>query len=1174
MMRRIFFDGCKGIVLLFRHIVVGSRSCVRNESSAARCGVCTAVGHFSSRLIPDVAQQRATDMATTMSPSLLVRLFCLSMLCAVASGWGQATSGSIVVNVRDPQGALISKAIVEVTSRETGLVNRAETDSMGDCQVNNLSPGHYVVSARQTGFSLFSTQPLELQIDQKLRVDIALRLGQVNDTVIASDVMPLLQTQSAATGQVITASDIANMPLLGRDFTDLTLMVPGIVHGEGGNSVNLSVNGQREFGNSIQLNGVEVTGNRNDDTNLRPSVDAMREFKVVTSDYAPEFGRASGGAILLETKAGSNQLHGTAYEYFRPNDTAAASYAFAQSDVNHSSQLKQHNFGATIGGPRRKSRDFFFLSYEGSQLRNAEIYDTTVPALDQVSFLGDGSADLSRLTDPYTGNQIPIFDPYFYQANYYAQQYPGNIIPANVISPAGKEILTQMFPRPNNSNKFFNNYTATQQIHSHGNTGNFRFDEDLSSSNRVTLTYDIAQYESSTGDPYAGSGTLPNAGGADSGDRYWFENQSIGSSWVVALKANLLNELRVSYLIAPLVEHSLVDGTRLADKLGIGNANLAGFPDTWGFPQIQFETGAITGGSTWKPLSFRDENFQIANAISWTRNRHSMKSGYEYRHLNSHPDFSLFPTPYEYIGGAYSAMTSDPTYSFYQSNAYYGNGGSEIADLLLGLPYVAMQGLQLTNPHTTSNEQTFYLQDSWQMTSRLSFNYGVRYEYRQPYVDANNNASNFDRSSLDILIANRGSNSRSLVDSNKADIMPRLGAAYQIDDRTVVRAGFGMFYTAENDAREDILTKNYPFFTQNEYVNSPYNFVYNLDSGIARSTTVNLPIKASTIDLTKVPGATNETVYSEPKNFPDGYSEMYNLTVQRILPENISVEAGYVGGQAHRLSYAIGNYNVGDHVSSEIGKVQTLVPVGKSNYNALQAKAERRYSNGWSVLAAYTYAHSLDNGPAPFDLKSTSAPQSPFDLDREYATSTADLKHNVILGDQIELPFGSGRRYLHSAGPLVNALVGGWHLNSIASFHTGTPVNIVSNSGYSDYPGLRPNRVPGQSPTLPREKRNITEWFNTAAFTNVPGQTNSDPIAGNAGRNLIRGPGYTNVDLSLMKNFSIVEKMNLQFRAESFNLLNTPHYGNPSGSRNSGSFGSIASAGGLRVMQFAVKLIY
>ena len=534
-----------------------------------------------------------------MFPGLLGQLLCLLMLWSAVSGRGQATSGSIFVRVRDPQGALVPRAKVEVTFQETGLIRKNETDSAGSCKLDSLPPGHYTVSVRQTGFSPFSTRPLALQIDDKLRVDIALRLGQANETVVASDVGPLMQTQSAATGQVIIASDIVNMPLLGRDFTDLTLLVPGVLRGEGGNNVNLSVNGQREFGNSIQLNGVEVTGNRNNDTSLRPSVDAMNEFKVVTSDYAPEFGRASGGVILLETKAGGNQYHGTAYEFFRPSNTAADSYAFAGSEVNHAAQLKQHNFGATIGGPLRRSRGFFFFSYEGRQLRNAIIYEMTVPTLDQVSFLGDGRVDLSHLMDPYTGKQIPIFDPYFYQANYYAQQFAGNIIPASMISPGGKAILTQMFPHPNNSNKFFNNYTATQRIRSHGNTGDLRLDETPSSNDRLTLTYDIAQNENSTGDPYAGSGTLPNVGGADSGGKYWLENQSVSLSWTRVFNPNLLNELRTSYLITPLVEHSLVDGTRLADKIGIGNANLAGFPDTWGFPQLQFETGAITGGSTW-----------------------------------------------------------------------------------------------------------------------------------------------------------------------------------------------------------------------------------------------------------------------------------------------------------------------------------------------------------------------------------------------------------------------------------------------------------------------------------------------------------------------------------------------------------------------------------------------
>jgi hypothetical protein len=1106
-------------------------------------------------------------------------LLTVVFLVSAVAMWGQATTGSVQGSVADPGGKLIPQADVEVRSQETGIATAAHTDANGAYQILSLRPGHYVLTVRKEGFKAASTNPFELQIDQKLRLDIALTVGDVTESVAVTDVQPLLQTQGAETGQVIGAADIQNMPLLGRDFTDLMLLVPGVVHGGGGNNVNLSVNGQREFGNSIQLNGVEATGNRNNDTSLRPSVDAMQEFKVVTSDYAPEFGRASGGAILLETKGGTNQFHGTAYEFFRPNNTAASSYGFSTSDVSHASQLKQHNFGVTIGGPIRREKTFFFFSYEGVQFRNALIYDTTIPTTDEVSFLPDGSADLSGLLGPDAyglGEKIPIpiFDPYFYQANYYTQQYEGNIIPADQISPAGKAILTQLFPKPNNSSFFYSNFTAMQRVRQHNNTGNVRFDQVLSARDRLSLTYDIAQYEGLTGDPYEGAGTYVNGGGADSGDRTWLENQSIGLSWVRTFTPSLLNDLRAAYLITPLVERSLVDGTRLADKFGIQNANIDGFPDTFGFPQVQFQSGAITGGSTWKPLTFRDKNLQVSDALTWVHGRHSFKLGYEYRHLNSYPNFSLFPTPYLYFGGAYAAMTSDPYYTYFNADALYGNGGSEIADLLIGAPYVTFQGLQLTKPHTTSNEHSLYFQDAWQITNRLNLNYGLRYEYRQPYVDANDNASNFDIDTLAIQIAGRGGNSRSLVDANKGDVMPRVGAVYQIDDKTTVRAGYGVFFTAENDAREDLLTKNYPFFTQDAYTNDPSYFVYNLDAGIPRNTTIDLSSGTSTIDLASVSGAANFTVYSEPKNFPDGYSEMFNLTVQRLLPHNLSVEAGYVGSQAHKLSYSVGNYNVSHHLSTGIGKVQRLQPSGQSNYNALQAKVERRYANGWSLLASYTYSHSLDNGPAPFNLHSDNAPQSPFDLLAEYASSDYDLTHNITISNQLDLPFGRGKRFFRSAGAFADAIVGGWHLNSIAAFHTGTPVNIVTNSGFSDYPGLRPNLVPGENPTLPRSKRTIKKWFNTDAFAAVTGQSNSNPIPGTAGRNLVRGPGYTNDDLSLFKSFSLPKKLNLQLRVESFNLLNTPHYGNPNASRNNGSFGSITSAGDGRILQFALKLIY
>jgi hypothetical protein len=587
------------------------------------------------------------------------------------------------------------------------------------------------------------------------------------------------------------------------------------------------------------------------------------------------------------------------------------------------------------------------------------------------------------------------------------------------------------------------------------------------------------------------------------------------------------------------------------------------------------------GGSTYKPLAFRDINLSYVDGLTWTRGRHNAKFGYEYRHLNSHPNFSLFPTPYEYFYGPGSDLTSDPTYSYYDSSALYYNGGNELADLLLGLPYVTFQGLQLTTSSTTANEHTFYLQDFWQVTPRLNISYGIRYEYQQPYVEANNNESNFDTSTLLIDLAGRGGNSRSLVNSNKADFMPRLGVAFQVRPTLALRAGFGTFYSPENDAREDILTKNYPFFTQQEFVDyfdsGSYQFdlPYQLDTGIARSTTVNIPSGASTINLANVPGGNTQTVFSEPRNFPTAYSNNYNLTVEKQLGGAMSFEVSYVGATTRNLSYEVGNYNINGHLSTSIGKVQALMPVGLSNYNSMQAKLHRNFVRGYSILASYTYAHSLDNGPAPFDLgKGGNYPQNPFNVGAEYANSDSDVRHRVIGTQMIELPVGHGKRILGDANGVTQAILGGWQLNSITTFQTGRPFNVVSSQNDPNYPGLRPNLVGTATLSHPTTK----EWFNTAAFVIPKNQAKSAQsgtlIVGNAPRNFLYGPGYTNEDMSLFKIFTLPREMKFQVRIETFNLLNTAHWENPNSNFASPQFGMITGGYYPRVMQFAGRLIF
>jgi outer membrane receptor protein involved in Fe transport len=1111
---------------------------------------------------------------------LLTGLLSIGVLAGGVLAWTQATTGTISGRVTDNADRVVQGAEISIQAVETGIITTTKTNGEGEFIETALPPGHYTIAVESSGFQTATIPVFQLDIDQRARFNVPLKVGATTTSVVVNDSAPVLQTQGGETGQVIGGRELQDLPLEGRDFTGLLKLIPGVTNGGGGNNLNLSVNGQREFSNSVQINGVEVTGNRNNDTNVRPSPDAMEEFKVVTSAYAPEFGRASGGSVIIQTKSGSNDVHGSAYFFYRPTATAANN-PFSVKGTTPT--LQQKIYGATVGFPVKKDKAFLFLAFEGNRQQSSTSYLGSTPPINQISFDGAGDADLSKLTDPYTGNQVPIFDPQFFNYNYYAEQFPGNIIPANRVSPAGRKILQNFYPTPQN-NSFFTNFAVNQAYLDNGNVANLRTDYTFSQANRIYLTYDAEQGYTATADPYAGHIAVPNGGSGDSGDHTSFENNVISLKYDHVFTPTILNEAGVSYFLSTVSQNSPLAGTTLATQYGIQNVVIPGFPSTDNFPQIQFQSGPTIGGSTYKPLNFRDQNISAVEALTWTKGRHNAKFGYEYRRLNSHPNFSLFPVPYEYIGGAGDAQTSDPTYSFYDPFAYYYNGGSEIADLLLGLPYVVDQGLQLTNSSTQANEDSFYLQDFWQLTPKLNVSYGLRYEYQQPYVEAGNNEANFDTSTLRIQLAGRGGNSRSLVNSNKTDFMPRLGLSYQIHPNLVLRAGFGTFYSPENDAREDILTKNYPLFTQQQFVNyfdyGYYQWIepYDLDAGVARSTKIAVPSGTSTINLATVPGGNTQTVYSEPKDFPTAYSNNYNLTVEQQFGGAMSLEISYVGANTRHLSYEMGNYNVNNHLSASIGKVQALMPIGLSNYNSMQVKLHRNFEHGYSILASYTWAHSLDNGPAPFDLgPGASYPQNPFNVSSEYADSNNDVREHFVAAQMMELPFGRGKRFLKNINGLGDAVLGGWQLNSITTLQTGTPFNVVSNGNNPNYPGLRPNLV--GNPNV--SHKSISEWFNPKAFSVPSGQASSASgsssklIVGNAPRNLLFGPGYTNEDISLFKVFSLPREMKFQVRIESFNLLNTAHYNNPNSNIAQGNrFGEITGGYSPRVMQFAGRLTF
>jgi hypothetical protein len=1151
----------------------------------------------------------------------LLAIFCtlLVVLICAREANAQATTGLILGQVVDSTGAVIPGAVVTARDEDKGVTFAGRSDNAGDYVILNVTPGNYTVTASHPGFGDSSVTRATLLIDQKLLLNFRLAPGTVSTTVQVSAKPSLLQTQTAEVGTVISGEDITDLPLLSRNFYSLTTLVPGVAQVGGSiNSYALSVSGQREFANSIQLDGVESTTNRTQDVTVTPSVDSVQEFKVITSSYDAEYGNAAGGIVQIQTKAGTNQFHGTAYEFFRPNFLTARPYGFGANEPP--SVLKQHNFGGTVGGPVIKDRSFFFASYEGSRQNNAYTYlDSTIP-FGLIKEQPDGSIDLSGLVDPNSGlppsfcnNKAcppagsidPIFDPAISYACYggysgcWPQQFPGNIIPADRVSKAGYNTLVNFYPKPNvpgTRNGWFSNYAVVSPVNSNTNQVDARYDQVITQADRLYAIYHWGDGNSLVTDPYWGHTVVPGGGDADQANKQDNGAQSVSVTEDHIFGPTKLNEFRFGYTRYYLDQYSLLNGTDYSTKYGVGNINVPGFSATVGYPYMDLADGYLAGGSTYKPYHVLDENYQFTDYYTLSGiGGHTFKFGGDLRKMNSHPNFSLFPTGFDYYSSFSEAETSDPSFNAqngyvqYVPNGWNAYGGSDIADLLLGLPQVVDIGLQLTNPHTKSWDLDWYAQDSWKITQRLTMNYGLRYEYQNPFTETSNFMSNYDLASGHILVAGRGGNTDSLMEARKNQFAPRFGVAFQLNPKTVLRGGFGIFYTPENDGREDFLTKNTPFATQSSYYNSAFNgyYAYQLDAGVGRNTTINIPPNGI-IDPANVPNGSLLTTYALNPHIRTGYSESFNVAVQRQLGSSISVDLSYVGSLAHALPYAVGNINANafdstnsynNRLTTDLGKIQYLTDSGFTSYNSMQLKVSKRASRNLSFLGSYTYSHNLDNGPAPFNLGhiNNDNPQDPYNLRAEYASADSDLRHNFVFSGLWYLPIGKGQRYFSDWGSVKNTILGGWQLNAIYVMQSGTPLNVTRGTDPTGVlPGLRPDLV--GDPNLPRGQRSLDRYFNTAAFTNAPFTGDNVLAPGDAGRNLVVGPGNVNIDGSLFKEFPIREFAKLQLRIEAFNALNTPHFGNPDGTVSSGTYGEIIRENGAananRVVQLDLKVIF
>ncbi|HZB88354.1 MAG TPA: TonB-dependent receptor [Terracidiphilus sp.] len=1132
---------------------------------------------------------------------------------------GQATTGQILGQVTDATGATVAGVTITATDENKGVTFTGVSNSAGDYTVLSVPPGVYSVAASAAGFAEQKYNHAQLVIDQHMSLNFHLKVGSVSASVVVSDAPPVLQSQSAEVGTVIESQAIVDAPLIGRNFFQLASLVPGVSAGSSTiNTFSLGVSGQRSYSNSVQLDGIESTTNRTQDVTIVPNVDSVEEFKVITASYNAEFGNAAGGVLEVQTKAGTNHIHGDGFEFFRPNFTTSKSPIPGDPAPQPNSILKQHNFGGTLGGPIKRNRAFLFGAYEG--LRNALAFterDSVIPK-GLINVTPTGDVDLSGLIDPNSGlpggppagTVDPIFDPNFSIencSNFYcpvAQQFPGNVIPASRVSQAGLNTLLNFFPTPNltgNNNGYFNNFQVFSPVTDQNNKVDSRFDVVLTGKDKLYAVYHWYNDHALTTDPYHGKTVVPGAGGVDFDQDELDGAQSLSLTYDHIFTPNALNEFRFGYLNYHQNQLNELDGTDYSTKYGFGNIALPGFPVTDSYPYLDLADGYFAGGSSYKPFQILDENYQFGDAFTWSGLKgHELKFGGDLRLLNSNPDFTIFPTGFIFFESFGFGNTPDPRYYYGGANSFISDvpggynysGGSDIADLLLGLPTNADFGLQLTHPHTKSYNLDFYAQDSYRITPKLTLNYGLRYEFQDPWTEVHNGQSNFDVPTGNLLLAGLGGNSRSLVTPRKDEFSPRFGFAYLIHPHTVLRFGGAIFYSPENDGREDFLTQNIPFADVSTYssfyaggpqTSSPTSpFLYQDDLGITRNTTIAFPPNGGGILTPSAPTASVPSVSVDAENphIKTGTTGSFNVSLQQQLTGTIALDLAWVGSTSKHLSYRIGDVNAdlatgGDGlINPNLAEIQYLTDEGLSNYDSLQVKVTKQASRNVSFLVSYTWGHSLDNGPAPFDIgNNNDSPQNPNNLKPEYATSDADVRQNLVVSGSYNLPFGRGQAIGSNWGPVLDTLFGGWRYSPIANLRTGTPVNVVQGTDPGGaFPGLRPNLV--GNPVLPKDKRSVNEWFNRAAFSNVPHAQGTAITVGTAGRNLITGPGYINLDSSVAKDIQFEKRFTFQLRLEAFNTFNSEHYNNPNANLSQGNFGTITQDFGNRVVQIAGKLIF
>jgi outer membrane receptor protein involved in Fe transport len=1083
----------------------------------------------------------------------IVAVLLLASVGMGRTGNAQVTTGTILGTVTDQSGGVLAGAMITATNLDTGFSRAVRTDTGGTYVLANMPLGRYDVQAEAQSFKTKKVGPSVLVVDQRLRIDIMLELGAVAETMEVKGAATLLQTDQPDVNQIVQEKEITGLPLNGRDFFSLLLLSNGVQdtsNDQGGATTNVtfSVNGMRPEANSVTLDGVQMSSVREADVDLRPNVDAIQEFKVLTSIPSAEYGHTAGGVISIQTKSGTNVLRGTLFEFHR-NDALNASNFFRNPVNPKKAPLKQNHFGGTLGGPLRRGKTFFFGDYQGYTLRKINEAFARVP---EVAFRrGDFSSLLpgAVVMDPETG--LP---------------FPGNIIPAQRIHPLASAMINAV-ALPNLPNDYpLGNYFVQQPHRVTTHEGGLRIDHTLSANDQLFVRFRLSNSHLFTADamsrpdgpmPGLAKGTNDDGRGIVQGGTHDDRNYNTVVSYVRVLGPKLVSDSRVGLHSYNLDVLSNAHGQNLAEKFGLRGTNVD--ENSSGLPILYLNAYTNFGGDDFKPLYFKETFWQFNQTFTYSSGGHTLKTGGELRTRKEDHYFALFPAGAFYY---YPQRTTNYTYV----------GSHELAEVLLGLPMFSFHGRRFGSPVLRDNQYSAFAQDDWKISDRLTLNLGVRYEYYTPFYSPTNELSMFDVDLKRIVIAGKDGESRYIVDTDRNDFAPRVGAVYKLDKRTTLRGGFGVFYTPETAKRDDIkfnppFYREYTLFDQWMWFDAaPPAFE---DPG---------------------PFPTGYNTTNIERAYRRGYSQQYSVAAQRELPGGLLAEVGYVGSRAEGLPFSVNiNQPHPDGTPApfpDLGRTSVVRPTATSSYHSGQFKLEKRFGQGLFLLATHTWSKSIDTvSSAMFSAQTNGGVQNIFEPEQNRAVSDWDVPHRFAISSVWDVPFGKDRRFGATAPRAARALLGDWQLTGIFIARSGMPGTVTVG-----VPGSPGNAVPGgdarpnllHDPNLDSSQRSIDQWFDTTAFA-AARSASGGLLPGDAGRNIIRGPGYVNLDLGFLKHVPSGGQSRVQFRIEIFNALNQPHFALPvlrmsdpafgkiTHTRSSTNFGSTATSFGNRMIQVAVK---